>query len=348
MVAKHEMIAEDADAGRRVDRFLAGSAGKSRSRIKALIKRGYLKVGNHPVTDPSAKVITGAKYRLTIPAPLRAEPESENIPLDVVFEDEHLIVLNKPAGLTVHPAVGNRAGTLVNALLHHCGDSLSGIGGFMRPGIVHRIDKDTSGLLVAAKNDRAHQELAKQFAGHSVTRSYICFTRGVPNPRKGRIENRIGRARSDRKKMAVFKDPDAYELLRLRERGQALPGKIAITHYKFLEGFGQQKGASVGTPLVSRIECRIKTGRTHQIRVHMAHAGCPLLGDRVYGKTGALKCTNTDAEHTLRLALKPFLRQALHAATLGFIHPATGKNLLFESDLPGDMAELESNLGVLK
>ncbi len=343
----YEMLAGEMDAGKRLDKWLAEWADLSRSRIKNLILAGDVYADGKPVTKPTTKIVEEMEYTINVPAPIAATPEPEDIPLDVLYEDAHLIVVNKPSGMTVHPAVGNWTGTLVNALLHHCGDSLSGIGGVMRPGIVHRIDKDTSGILVVAKDDKTHQGLSKQFADHSMERTYVCFTRAAPNPYEGRIETRIGRHPGDRKKMAVLKDPDNYTLMRMAERGQELSGKIAITNYKFLRGYGQQRGGSIGSPLVSKMECKLETGRTHQIRVHMAHIFCPLLGDRTYGKTGAFKTANTAAENKLREALAVFPRQALHAQSLGFIHPITEEYINFESPLPADMLALEKSLSEL-
>ena len=342
-----EMLAGELDAGKRLDKWLAEWSGLSRSRIKALILAGDVREDGVPVLKPTTKIKEEAEYIITVPPPVVDTPEPEDIPLDVLYEDAHLIVVNKPAGMTVHPAVGNWTGTLVNALLHHCKDSLSGIGGVMRPGIVHRIDKDTSGILVVAKDDNTHHGLSKQFADHSMERTYHLFTRAAPNPREGRIETRIGRHPGDRKKMAVLKDPDQYTLMRMAERGQELPGRIAITNYKYLEGYGQQKGGAIGSPLVSKIECKLETGRTHQIRVHMAHIFCPLLGDRTYGKTGAFKTANTASELKLKDALSTFSRQALHARSLGFIHPITDESLYFESPFPADLQALEAALMAL-
>ena len=339
--------AETEEAGQRLDSWLAGWSELSRSRIKNLILQGHVSMDGRIADNPSGKVREGAEYSISVPPPMEAEPAPENIQLDCIYEDDDLLVINKPAGMTVHPAPGNWSGTLVNALLHHCKGSLSGIGGVMRPGIVHRIDKDTTGLLVVAKHDKAHQGLSAQFADHSIKRSYICFVRGAPRLRAGRVETRIGRSSGDRKKMAVLKDPDAYTLMRMAERGQELPGKIAITNYECVRGYGQQKGASVGTPLVSKIRCRLETGRTHQIRVHMAHLGCSLLGDQVYGKAGGFKTATSEAETVLRVATAQLNRQALHAQSLGFIHPISGKELAFETDLPEDMIRLETALTAL-
>ncbi len=339
-------IAEEQDAGKRLDKYLAQWAGLSRSRIKALILGGQVSGDGVVLGKPTIKVTEGVYYEITVPAPVAAHPEPEDMVLDIVYEDAHLVVVNKPAGLTVHPAVGNWSGTLVNGLLHHCGDSLSGIGGVLRPGIVHRIDKNTTGLLVVAKDDKTHQGLSRQFAAHTVERVYVCMTRGAPNPRDGRIETRLARSPHDRKKIGVVKKQDARSIA----SGQPAHGKIAITNYKFIKGYGRMKGASLSTPLVSIVECRLETGRTHQIRVHMAHIACPILGDSVYGKTGAFKSATSEAELKLRAALDGFERQALHAKTLGFIHPVTQKSLSFESKLPADMQKLkqalEMSLGV--
>lgn len=336
-------IALEEDTGKRLDKWLAEWADLSRSRIKALILDGQVLAAGEPARKPTTKIIADAIYEVTVPAPVAADPEPENIPLDIVYEDAHLIVINKPMGLTVHPAVGNWSGTLVNALLYHCGDTLSGIGGVLRPGIVHRIDKDTTGLLVVAKDDKTHQGLSKQFEKHSVERVYVCMTRGAPNPRSGRIETRLARSPHDRKKMGVVKKQDARSIA----SGNAPLGKIAITNYAFIQGFGRMKGASVSTPLVAMMECRLETGRTHQIRVHMSHIGCPILGDTTYGKSGAFKSANSDAELILRAALDGFDRQALHAKTLGFIHPITKEHMSFESDLPADMQALKDAVSTL-
>ncbi|PHR58708.1 MAG: RNA pseudouridine synthase [Robiginitomaculum sp.] len=341
------MLAGIDDAGKRLDKYLAEWSELSRSRLKALIKSGDVTEDGTPITNPSAKVKCEKEYIITVPAPIAAEPEAENIPLDIVYEDAHLIVISKPAGMTVHPAVGNWSGTLVNALLYHCKDTLSGIGGVMRPGIVHRIDKDTSGILVVAKDDKTHQGLSKQFADHSAERTYVCFARNAPTPREGRIETRIARHPSDRKKMAVVVPPPDHIIERLYNYEESKKGKIAITNYAYIEGYGQQKGGSIGNPLVSKIECKLETGRTHQIRVHLAHIQCTLLGDQTYGKTGAFKTANSAAELKLKAALTAFKRQALHAKSLGFIHPITEEFMQFDSELPADMLELEAALSKL-
>lgn len=297
----------------RLDKALAEASGLSRERVKALIAGGAVEIEGRIATNGSAKLAAGARFAIALPpvAPLEAAPQ--DIPLAIVFEDEHLIVVDKPAGMVVHPAAGNPDGTLVNALLHHCAGRLSGINGVARPGIVHRIDKDTSGLLVVAKTDAAHEGLAAQFAGHSIGRCYLAVCAGHPSPPGGTVATRLGRSDADRKKMAVLP-------------GDSKRGKRAVTHYRTLRRLGH----------AASIECRLETGRTHQVRVHCASIGHPLLGDPVYGRTPK--------------ALRPLLdrlgfrRQALHAAELGFAHPITGERLSFSAELPPDMAELIDEL----
>ena len=293
----------------RVDKALADATELSRARVQDLIADGRVEVDGAPVTSTKAKVSAGRAFTINVPPAVEAEAKPQDIPLVVVFEDEHLIVINKPAGMVVHPAAGNPDGTLVNALLHHCKGGLSGIGGVARPGIVHRIDKDTSGLLVVAKSDAAHEGLAHQFADHSIERRYLALCNGHPRPSHGRIEGKIGRSDANRKKMAVLDSA-------------ASRGKHAVTHFKTVELLS-------GCAL---IECRLETGRTHQVRVHCASIGHALLGDPVYGRTPA----------QLRPILKglSFNRQALHAASLGFEHPVTGKTMQFDAQLPDDMQEL--------
>ncbi|MBB6122323.1 RluA family pseudouridine synthase [Sphingobium subterraneum] len=302
-------------AGARLDRALAGLLPElSRERIKALILDAQVRDGEgRMIRDPAAKVASGQTFLLTLPAPVPADAQAQDIPLAIVHEDAHLVVVDKPAGLVVHPAAGNLDGTLVNALLHHCGGSLSGIGGVARPGIVHRIDKDTSGLLVVAKSDRAHEGLAVQFKAHSIERLYAAIVAGRPAPPAGTVDAWIGRSDRDRKKMAVQREGK---------------GKHAVTHFRTVESFGK----------ASLMECRLETGRTHQVRVHMDHIGHPLLGDPVYGR-GKKSCKSL-------LDLIGFNRQALHAARLGFIHPITEEKLRFDSALPADMQELLSQLRV--
>jgi 23S rRNA pseudouridine1911/1915/1917 synthase len=301
-------------AGGRLDKGLAEATGLSRARVQALIALGAVAVDGKVATQPSAKVAADAPFAIDVPPTADSEARPQDIPLDVVFEDEHLIVVDKPAGLVVHPAAGNLDGTLVNALLHHCAGQLSGIGGVARPGIVHRIDKDTSGLLVVAKSDAAHEGLARQFADHSIERAYLAVCNGHPTPAEGTISARVGRSDANRKKMAVLPKESSR-------------GKHAVTHYKTLRKM----------PHCSLVECRLETGRTHQVRVHLASIGHPLVGDPVYGR----------ANSALRPVLQKlgFRRQALHAAVLGFIHPVTGHSLSFSSDLPPDMAELIDETG---
>ncbi len=302
------------DAAGRVDKVLSGLLPDlSRARLQALIAEGRVSRDGVQVFDGSAKVTPG-DYRIEIPQPVAAEPEPEDIPLTVLFEDAHLIVIDKPPGIAMHPAPGNETGTVVNALLHHCGDSLSGIGGVMRPGIVHRIDKETSGVVVAAKTDAAHQGLSALFAAHDIERVYVAFTRGAPYPAKGTIEGAIARSSHDRKKMALVKSG----------------GRHAITHYKVVKAFGPAE-----KPLAARVACQLETGRTHQIRVHLASRGTPCLGDPVYGSGGP------SAPVRAAMAAVGLTRQALHAAVLGFVHPVTDQALRFESPLPDDMAKLE-------
>ncbi|MHA7819286.1 MAG: RluA family pseudouridine synthase [Erythrobacter sp.] len=298
----------------RLDKALADATDLSRARIQALIADGKVEVDAAPATSASTKVAAGVTFRITLPPAAEAEASPQDIPLNVVYEDEHLIVVDKPAGMVVHPAAGNPDGTLVNALLHHCAGQLSGIGGVARPGIVHRIDKDTSGLLVVAKSDAAHEGLAAQFAEHSVHRRYLAVCGGHPRPSQGTIDERLGRSDSNRKKMAVLPKNSSR-------------GKHAITHYKVIERLDSS----------ALIECRLETGRTHQVRVHCASIGHALLGDPLYGRTPKpLKAL---------ISRLRFARQALHAGELGFRHPVSGQNLRFSSDLPPDMGELIDELG---
>jgi 23S rRNA pseudouridine1911/1915/1917 synthase len=304
-----EACIADAADGWRLDRALADAVPTlSRERIKALISTGAVTGPDGLVRDPAKKFRGGARFTLAIPAPAPAHNEAQDIALDVVFEDEHLIVIDKPAGLVVHPAAGNLDGTLVNALLHHCAGQLSGIGGVARPGIVHRIDKDTSGLMVAAKTDPAHVGLARQFKAHSIDRRYRAIVAGPLRLLEGRIDAPLGRSSSNRKKMAIVKN-----------------GKRAVTHWRQLR---QLRDAAL-------VECRLETGRTHQVRVHMTSIGHPLLGDPVYGGSN---------RHRALLETLNFRRQALHAAHLGFIHPVKSHALAFDSEMPADMQELYANL----
>ena len=302
----------------RLDKALAEATELSRERVKALISEGKVTLDGEVATSPKAKAEAGLSFSIHLPPPSDPQAIPQDIPIVVTYEDEHLIVVDKPAGMVVHPAAGNPDGTLVNALLHHCavngGGQLSGIGGVARPGIVHRIDKDTSGLLVVAKSDAAHEGLARQFADHSLERAYLAVCGGHPAPPSGTVNARLGRSDRDRKKMAVLDDDSKR-------------GKHAVTHYRTLERLDH----------CALIECRLETGRTHQVRVHLASIGHALLGDPVYGRTPS----------AIRPILKAldFNRQALHAARLGFIHPVTGNRLSFSSELPGDMRELIDETG---
>jgi len=323
-----DLTVSAADAGARLDRVLANHVAElSRSRLKALVLAGQVAVGGRAVRDPGHHVREGDAITLTLPPPEPAEPRGEPIPLTIVYEDDTIIVIDKPAGLVVHPAAGNWTGTLVNALIAHCGESLSGIGGVRRPGIVHRLDKDTSGLLVVAKTDRAHRKLAAQFADHGRTgpleRGYLAFSWGVPLRPKDTIDRPIDRHPQARDRMAV------------REGGRE-----AVTHLEVRERY---RGAD-GQEVASLIECRLETGRTHQIRVHLASIGHPLLGDSVYGpgfKTKANLLTQGAQESLRRLD-----RQALHAHMLGFEHPETGEPLFWRSELPADLAALRCALAL--
>jgi len=306
--------------GWRLDRALAAAVPTlSRERLKALISGGaVLGPAGAAVRDPAVKAVAGGLYRVAVPEPTPAHNEAQDIALEIVFEDDHLLVVDKPAGMVVHPAAGNFDGTLVNALLHHCAGRLSGIGGVARPGIVHRIDKDTSGLLVVAKTDRAHEGLAKQFAAHSIDRRYFALVAGVLARKSGTVDAPLARSSANRKKVAIVAAKDSG--------GR---GKRAVTHWRELDC--ELRGAAA-------VECRLETGRTHQVRVHMASLGHPLLGDPVYGRSRP--------EHRDVLKGLNFHRQALHAAALGFIHPVSKENLTFESTLPSDIQELFAALTV--
>jgi 23S rRNA pseudouridine1911/1915/1917 synthase len=316
-----------ADAGARLDRFLGLAAGQrrlalSRTRLKALIEAGCVTINGQVVRDAAARLTDGAQIEVEAPPPDESPLTAQELPLNIVFEDKHLLVLDKPAGLVVHPAAGHEDGTLVNALIAHCGESLSGIGGVRRPGIVHRLDKDTSGLLVVAKTDPAHQGLSALFADHgrtgSLVREYQALVWGAPPMRAGTVEAPLGRHPRQREKMAVVS----------QERGRQ-----AVTHWRLERQLGP----------ASLISCRLETGRTHQIRVHLAHIGHPILGDAVYG--AGFKSKAAQLPEQGRLALARLGRQALHAAKLGFIHPVTGEELLFESAPPDDLARLINILG---
>jgi len=318
---KHAAPVGAAAAGTRLDKFLAGALPElSRSRVKALILARRVSTGDETIADPSYRVKSGQRFAVRVPAAAAAAPLAEDIRLEVVYEDRYLIVIDKPAGMVVHPAPGNPNRTLVNALIAHCGASLSGIGGVRRPGIVHRLDKDTSGLMVAAKCDAAHRGLVRQFAAREVERAYRALVWGAPLPRQGEIRGNIGRSPRNRKKMAVL------------SRG----GRPALTRYRVLRVFADA---------ASLVDCRLATGRTHQIRVHLAHLGHPVIGDKLYGRarTGRL----ATLPEAVRSALSGFDRQALHACLLGFRHPVGDQPLRFESGLPFDINQLMSMLEAL-
>jgi 23S rRNA pseudouridine1911/1915/1917 synthase len=305
-------------AGQRVDRFLAEGIGTiSRSRVKALIEEGRLSLGTRRITEPAEPVRAGATYALDVPPPVDATPQPQAIPFTVLYEDDDLIVLDKPAGLVVHPAPGNLDGTLVNALLAHCGPGFTGIGAERRPGIVHRLDKDTSGVMVAAKTQLASDKLTAAFAARDLDRAYLALCWGAPAPAAGEIEAAIGRDKRDRKRMAVV----------------ATGGKAALTRYRTRESWQAR---------LALLECRLATGRTHQIRVHLSHRGHPVVGDPLYLRRvpGFAK----GIAEPLRGLLLDFPRQALHAASLGFAHPRTGRPVLFETAIPPDMAALLTSI----
>ena len=320
-----EMLEARIDApGVRLDKALAAAfPSLSRARLQALLAEGAVTRDGQPISSGSAKAQAGL-YAVILPPVAPATPLPEAIPLTVLYEDADLIVIDKAPGMAAHPAPGCETGTLVNALLAHCGAGLSGIGGVARPGIVHRLDKDTSGVMVAAKTDRAHQGLSALFATHDIERTYIALTRGAPTPEKGRIQTLIGRSPHDRKKMAVLKGG----------------GREAVTDYVVQKTFGQPAKAS-GAPMAARVACTLHTGRTHQIRVHMASKGSPLLGDPVYGSGSPA------APVRAAVAEAGLTRQALHAAVLGFVHPVTGQALRFETAPPEDMRRLEALLAEL-
>lgn len=317
---RHVVTIDSRTAGERLDRALAAALpALTRSRVKALIEsRRVALASGATIEEPSRKVKTGECFIIDIPPPAPAEPLPQARDLDIVYEDNDLLVLNKPAGLVVHPAPGNPDNTLVNALLAHCGESLSGIGGVRRPGIVHRLDKDTSGVMVVAKNDETHQALSKLFAAHDLAREYLALVWGAPKARSGTIQAAIGRHPKDRKRMAV----------------RRVGGRPAQTEYTVEKVFGPPL-----VPVASLIRCQLHTGRTHQVRVHLAHIGCPVVGDPVYAKT-----RNRPGPE----ALKAFARQALHAATLGFRHPRSGRVMRFASELPQDFASLLTELNSVK
>ncbi len=312
----------DTDAGERLDRVLATAVTDlSRSRLKALILAGEVAIGGHTIRDPGHRVNQGDTITVSVPPPEPAQPQAQNIPLTIVFEDDAMIVIDKPKGLVVHPAAGNWSGTLVNALIAHCGDSLSGIGGIRRPGIVHRLDKNTTGLMVVAKTDAAHRALSRQFADHGrsgpLQRGYLAFAWGAPERPKGTIAAPLGRHPHARDKMAVRPD-----------------GREAVTHWEVLERFagsGDERPASL-------LACRLMTGRTHQIRVHLASIGHPLMGDDTYGL--GFRTKTARLAPPARATLAGLGRQALHAYLLGVEHPSRGDYLEFQSELPEDLRRL--------
>ena len=321
-----EITVEGDEGSQRLDRVLAvRSLDLSRSRLKALILSGQVSVGANIVRDPAFQVRAGDAITIDLPPAADPEPQGENIPLDIVYEDGDIIVLNKPMGLVVHPAAGHESGTLVNALIAHCGASLSGIGGVRRPGIVHRLDKDTTGLMVVAKNDRAHKSLSEQFADHGRTgemrRGYMAFAWGVPGWKSGTINEPIDRHPYSRDKMAVRTN-----------------GREAVTHWETIEAFNGHDGK----PVASLIACQLETGRTHQIRVHLAHIGHPLLGDAVYGS--GFKTKASHLRDKAQAALDAVGRQALHAYLLALEHPTSGEILHWEAPLPEDLLLLQSAL----
>ncbi|MGB8275387.1 MAG: RluA family pseudouridine synthase [Alphaproteobacteria bacterium] len=317
--AHYRVAAAGTDSGARLDKLLAAAIpALSRTRLKSLIEGGKVTRGGVTITDPSLRVKPGETFQVSVPPAVAAAPEPEAIALTVVYEDDDVIVVDKPPGLVVHPAPGNREHTLVNALLAHCRGSLSGIGGVARPGIVHRLDKDTSGLMVVAKTDRAHAALAEQFAARKIARAYYAVVWGVPEPKSGEIAGNIGRSPRNRKKMAVVR------------RG----GKPALTRYRVVRRLGS---------LASLVECRLMTGRTHQIRVHLAAIGHPIIGDRTYGDRthgGGHRVHPKGAEARIKDVVRGFGRQALHAYLIGFQHPSDRRVLRFVSDLPPDINAL--------
>jgi 23S rRNA pseudouridine1911/1915/1917 synthase len=327
-VAAPIVLRTDGDAaGQRLDQWLAARLAPdlSRSRVQALVKQGAVRVGDVVVTEAKRKLAAGEEIIVQLPEPEPAEPQGEKIPLDILYEDAALVVINKPAGLVVHPGAGNWTGTLVNALIHHCGDTLSGIGGVKRPGIVHRLDKDTSGVMVVAKTDHAHRVLSEAFADHGRTgdlrRAYVALVWGIPTRPSGTIDAPLGRA-ADRVRRAVV--PASRD-----------DARHAVTHYTVEERFGEGQDKYATASLV---ECRLETGRTHQIRVHMAHIGHPLVGDPDYGQ--AFRSKANRLSEPLATKVRSFPRQALHARLLEFRHPDTHLTMSFEAPIPGDMEDL--------
>ncbi len=324
------LIAQTGDNGRRVDKFISANAPDnfSRARVQALVRTGHVLINGAVPKGTSQRIKAGDRVEFRMPPPVDAEPEPEDIPLDILFEDDEVIVINKPVNMVVHPSPGNWSGTLVNALLFHCGNSLAGIGGVKRPGIVHRLDKDTTGVMVVAKTYNAHQSLSAQFADHGrngpLKRSYLALCWGMPTRNRGSIEAHLGRHPQNRLKRAVVAPdrPDA---------------KHAVTHFKLLKAFGN---VSAGEAKASLIECELETGRTHQIRVHLAHAGHPLIGDKDYGQH--LKTKSATLPENLKVLVENFHRQALHAAKLGFTHPKSGEFVEYFAQMPPDFAQIIS------
>jgi 23S rRNA pseudouridine1911/1915/1917 synthase len=318
---KYNFTVAEEQTSKRVDQFIVEELPSfSRTKIAKLVKEGALLINGKAIKDNAKKVMFGDQIELEVPEAVATDIKPQKIPLDIVYEDKDLLVINKPIGMVVHPGAGNPDGTLVNALLHHCKGNLSGINGELRPGIVHRIDKDTSGLLVVAKNDIAHNALAKQFEEHSIQRTYLAFVWGMTKPIHGRIETFIGRSKYNTQKMSA----------------EVASGKDAITNYKTLEIF---KGNTI--PDISLIECKLETGRTHQIRVHLSHKKNPILGDQMYGSK-MRKIRNIDPE--LQTIIENINFQALHAQSLGFIHPTSGKELFFTTELPQVLLNLKKML----
>jgi 23S rRNA pseudouridine1911/1915/1917 synthase len=321
------MVGPD-DVGQRLDKLLSARlAGVTRSRVQALVREGHVTLGGATVRDPGRRVKSGETYEIVLPEPEPATPRGEPIPLSVVYEDTHLIVIDKPAGLVVHPAAGHASGTLVNALIAHCGASLSGIGGIRRPGIVHRLDKDTSGLLVVAKTDQAHQGLAAQFAAHGrdgkLRRRYLAFVWGMPARPAGEIDAPLARGTRTRTKMAVARPGS---------------GRLAVTRYRVRETYL----AEDRKPLASLLALELETGRTHQIRVHMAHVGHPVVADPVYA--AGFAASTRRLRPAARAAIESLGRQGLHAAELSFLHPVTGARLAFTSPLPPELQRVQECL----
>lgn len=330
MTAQHTLTIGDDDAGMRLDKYLAHALPDvSRARVQALIDEGAVARNGQPVANASGKVKAGERYSITIPELKAMTLVPEKIALNIVYEDADILIIDKPAGMTVHPAPGAYSGTLVHALLAHCGDTLSGIGGVARPGIVHRIDKDTSGLLAVAKHDAAHQHLSAQLKERTLKRTYLTYVWGSLNPREGEIDAPMARNPRMRKQMAVVKE-----------------GKEALTFYETQDLYIPKSSIQ---PLASKVICQLETGRTHQIRVHMQHMKCPLIGDQTYGMAGGTRANRLRKSHTVLpeetvLSLTGFNRQALHALELALIHPSTGEEMLFSSPIPADLEGLEQTL----